>query len=169
VNPIMGLPQGRLDYQFLLVVPGLAVPWMLSRLIGGYYDRAFGQVKGLPPRNRLVDILAEIALLVIAYIGFFVDSLERLPVSVFGLVMALALFVQWWMSGHFLTHSVVTAVLLAGISLLPLVGIPADGHWRHLLGGFVFPIMLGIILSIGSMLGHIVLVRSLKSLSQAES
>ncbi|HNT75953.1 MAG TPA: hypothetical protein PKH77_13140 [Anaerolineae bacterium] len=165
VNPLMGLPQGRLDYQLLFIVPGLVVPWTLSRLIGTYYDRVFGRVEGLPSRNRLVDVLIGVAFVILAYIGFFVDSQERWPVSVFGLVLALAFLVQWWLSGRFLTHCVVTATLLAILSLLPLVGIPADGQE---LGGFMFPIILGIILSIGSVLGHIVLVRNLKSLPQGE-
>jgi hypothetical protein len=55
------------------------------------------------------------------------------------------------------------------LSLLPLAGIPADGHWTHLLGGFVISIVLGSVMSIVSVLNHIVLVRNLKALSQVES
>ncbi len=169
VNPVMGLPQGQLDYQCLVIVPGLAIPWMLSRLIGKYYDHAFGRIETLPPRNRPVEVLVSVAFVVIAYFSFFIDSLQRLPVSVFGFVMAVAMFIQWWMSGRFLTHCLVTAALLTGISLLPLAGAPADGHWTRLFGGFIAPIAFGVILSIGSVLGHVVLVRNLKALSQVES
>ncbi len=168
VNPALGLPQGRLDYQLLLIVPGLVVPWAVSRWIGAYYDRAFGQIEGLPPRNRALEALAGVTFVVVAFLGFLADSLQRWPVSLFGLVMAVAMFVQWWRSGRFLTHYLVTAALLAAISMLPLFGIPASGHWYTLLGGFAFPIMLGLVLSLGSVLGHILLVRSLKLLSQVK-
>lgn len=169
VNPILGLPQGYLDYQCLLVVPGLVVPWGLSRLIGNYYDRLFGQVEGLPSRNPAVGWLVGVGVIVIAYIGFFVDSLERLPVSMFGLMMALALLALWWMTGRFLHHYLLVAVLLAALSLLPLAGIPAEGHWHSLLGGFIGPIVFGLVMSIGSVLSHIALVRNLKALSQVGS
>jgi len=169
VNPAMGLPQGRLDYQCLLIVPGLAVPWMLSRLIGNYYDRVFGRVEGLPPRNRPVEVLAGVVFVVMAYIAFVIDSLQWLPVSMVGLIMAAAFFAQWWRSGRFLVHALALAALLMVLSLLPLAGIPADGHWTRLFGGFIVPIVLGVVLSIGSVFDHIALVRNLKALSQVEA
>ncbi len=166
VNPILGLPQGQLDFQCLIFVPGFAVAWILSKLVGNYYDRAFGQVKSLPPRKRQNAWLAGIAFVVIAYSGFFIDSLQRLPLSVFGLTMAVALFVLWWVSGRFLIHNVVTAALFAVTSLLPLMGIPAGGHWISLLDGFILPIAFSVIMGIGSLLGHIMLVGQFKSLAQ---
>lgn len=168
INPIMGLPQGQLDYQLLLIVPGFAVPWALSRLIGNYYDHVFGRVEGVPSRNRQRRAVSMVMFAVSAYVGYFVDSLQRLPVSAFGLAMAMFFFLGW-MSDRFLTHYLVTAALFVGISLLPLAGIPVDGHWRQSLGGFAPTIMYGLSMSIFCTLDHIVLVRSLSSLSQAES
>lgn len=169
VNPAMGIPQGRLDYQCLLVVPGLAVPFVLSKLIGDYYDRQFGRVEGLPSRTRPVDALAGFLFIVIAYIGFVIDTAEWLPISVGGLVWAAAFVFGWWKAGRFPPHMLVLAIVLVVLSLLPLAGIPADGHWTDLLGGFVHSIVLGTVLSVGSVLNHIILVRNLKALSQVES
>lgn len=168
MNPILGLPQGRLDYQCLLVVPGIVVPWGLSRLIGNYYDRTLGRVERLPLQSRLTEWLTGTGFLIAAIIGWVVDSLQRLPVSVSGLIMAGAYFAQWWRTGRLFPHKALLAALLVGLSLLPLTGVPADGHWYDLFGGFVVPITLGIILSIGSVLDHIALVRNLQDLSTVE-
>jgi hypothetical protein len=169
VNPVMGLPQGRLDYQCLLITPGIAVPWLLSKWIGAYYDRVYGRVEGLPPRNHLIEVLANILSVVIVYIGFVIDTFEWINMSVLGLIMAAAFLAEWWRSDRLLNHSVVFAALLVVLSLLPLIGTPAGGHWTHLCGGFVVIIVPGIILSISSLLNHIALVRNLKVLSQVES
>ena len=55
VNPALGLPKWQLDYQCLLIIPGVAVPWVLSKLIGIYYDRVYGRVEGLLPHNDLAE------------------------------------------------------------------------------------------------------------------
>ena len=169
VNPILGLPQGRLDYQCLLVTPGIAVPWLLSKLIGDYYDRIYGRVEGLRPRNRPVEVLTVILFVVIAYIGFVIDTSEWLPISVVGLIMAAGFTIGWWKADRFPNYMLVLAVVLVVLSLMPLAVIPADGHWTDLFGGFASSIVLGIIMSIGSVLNHIVLVRNLKALSQVGS
>ena len=166
VNPILGLPQGQLDYQCLLVIPGIAIPWVSSKLIGDYYDRIYGQVEGLPPRNRLLEVLANILFIVIAYIGSVIDTSEWLPISVVGLIMAAGFVIGWWRAGRLPTHMLVLAVMLVVLSLLPLTGIPADSHWTDLFGGFVISIVLGSVMTIGSVLNHIVLLRNLKTLSQ---
>ena len=169
VNPILGLPQGQLDYQCLLVIPGIAIPWVLSKLVGDYYDRNYGQVEGLPPRNRLLEVLANILFIVIAYIGSVIDTSEWLPISVVGLIMAAGFAIGWWKADRFPNHMLVLAVVLVVLSLLPLAGIPSDGHWSDLWGGFVDSIVLVIIISIGCVLNHIALVRNLKALSQVGS
>lgn len=169
VNPVLGLPQGRLDYQCLLITPGIAVPWLLSRWIGAYYDRVYGRVEGLPPCNQPIDVLAGVLSIVIVYAGFVIDTFEWLPVSMLGLMMAAAFLAEWWRSGRLLNHSVIFAALLVVLALLPLAGTPGDVHWTHLLGGFIVLIVPGIILSVSSVLTHIALVRNLKRLSQVES
>lgn len=169
VNPVLGLPQGRLDYQCLLITPGIAVPWLLSKWIGAYYDRVYGRVEGLPPRNQPIEVLAGVLSVVIVYAGFVIDTFEWLPVSVLGLIMAAAFLTEWWRSDRLLNHSVIFAAVLVVLSLLPLAGTPGDVHWTHLLGGFIVLIVPGIILSASSVLKHLALVRNLKTLSQVES
>ena len=169
VNPLIGLPQGRLDYQSLLFVPGLVVAWLLSRLIGNYYDRVFGRVEGLSSQDRTAGLLRGILSVILIYIGFLIDTLRWLPVSVLGLMLAGAFFTLWWRSGRILTHHLVTAVLFAGFALLPLFVVPADAHWYSFFGEFSLSIVSSIILIINSVLGHVTLVRNLKILSQEEA
>ncbi len=168
VNPIMGLPQGRLDYQCLLLVPGLAVVFVLTALVGNYYDRTFGWVKKLPPRNRLLEVLGVAAFLGITYIGIMIDGMRRLPISVVGLIFAATYLIGWWMMDRLPIHYVVTAAILVVLSLLPLTGLPANGHWFDLLGGSISTIILGITMIVNSLLGHMVLVRNLENLAQVE-
>lgn len=166
VNPLVGLPQGRLDYQCLLLVPGFVIAWLLSRLIGNYYERAFGRVEGLSSQDRTAGWLRGILFVILIYIGFVIDTLRWMPVSVLGLIFAVAFFTLWWRSGRILTHHLVTAVLFAGFALLPLFVVPADEHWYDFFGDFALSIVSSVILIINSVLGHITLVRNLKILSQ---
>jgi len=168
INPILGSPQGKLDYQLLIAVPGFVAPWLLSRWIGNYYDRVFGRVEKMPQPDARRKALGIVLFGVSVYVGYFVDSFQWLPVSVSGLVLA-AFFFLWWLSDRFLTHYLVMAAFFVGISLLPLAGIPAGGHWTLLLGGFAPAIVYGLSMSVFCVLDHFVLVHSLNSLSQVGS
>ena len=166
VNPIMGLPQGHLDFQCLIVMPGTLIAWGLSKLIGDYYDRAFGHVKGLAQRSPIREALLTITVLGVTYAALIIDSLQRFPISLVMLIVAGAYLAQWWRSERLFPHRAALAAVLVLLSLAPLTGIPAEGHWFSLAGSFLLPIVLGTALSIGSLLDHIALVRLLKSLPQ---
>lgn len=166
VNPLLSLPQGRLDYQCLLLVPGLVVAWLLSQLIANYYERAFGRVEGLASHDRGAVWLRGILFVILIYVGFFIDTMRWLPVSVSGLIMAGVFFTLWWRSGRIFTHHLVTAILLVGLALLPLFVVPADRHWDEFFGGFVLSIVGSVVLILNSVLSHIILVRNLKILSE---
>ncbi len=166
VNPLVGLPQGRLDYQLLIFLPGLVIAWLLSRLIGNYYERAFGRVEGLPSHDRTGGWVRGLLFALLVYVGFVIDTLRWLPVSVLALILAGAFFTLWWQSDRILTHHLVTAVLFAGFALLPLFVVPPDRHWYDFWGDFTLSIVTSVILIINSVLGHITLVRNLKILSE---
>jgi len=166
VNPLLGLPQGRFDYQCLLLAPGFVVAWLLSHLIANYYERAFGRVEGLASHDGGAVWLRGILLVILIYVGFFIDTLRWLPVSVSGLILAGMFFTLWWRSDRILTHHLVTAVLCAGLALLPLFVVPVDRHWHDFFGGFALSIVGSVVLILNSLLGHIILVRNLKILSE---
>ena len=169
VNPLMDLPQGHLDYQCLIFVPGLVIAWLLSRLIGNYYERAFGRVEGLPSPDRAGGWLRGVLFVLLIYAGFVIDTLRWLPVSVLALIAAGAFFTMWWQSGRILTHHLITAVLFAGFALLPLFVVPAGRHWYDFFGDFTLSIVTSVMLIINSVLGHITLVHNLKILSEEEA
>jgi len=154
------------SYQCLFIIPGIAIPWALSRLIANYYTRTFGQVERLP-RDRLVESLFGIVLMAGMYVAILVDAQQRLPVSLLGLVVAVYMFVQWWTTGRFLSHTLLFAALFVGLALLPLFGLFADGDWfdpRRQLLLLVF-IVVG---CVSGVLNHVALVRNLKAAPQVE-
>jgi len=163
---IMGIRGMGLDLRCLLVVPGLGLVWALSRWIGAYYDRAFGQVERLPSHRRSLEWLATILFGIIVFISIWIDGLLRLPVIVTSLVLAAAMAYFWWTSHRFLTHYLVLAAFLVGLALLPLLGVPIDGRWYDHFVSYVF--ILGVFIVV-CVLNHIALVRNVKALSQVAS
>jgi hypothetical protein len=153
-------------YQCLFIVPGIAVPWALSRLIGTYYTRTFGQIERLS-RDRLVEWLFSIVLMAGAYVAILVDAQQRFPVSLLGLVVAAILFVQWWTTGRFLWHTLLFAALFVGLALLPSFGLFADGDWFEPLSQLLLLVFI-IVGFIGGVLNHVALVRNLEAAPQVE-
>jgi len=153
-------------YQCLFIIPGIAIPWALSRLIGNYYTRTFGQVERLL-RDRLVESLFGIVLMAGMYIAILVDAQQFLPVSLLGLVIAAFLLIQWWTTGRFLSHALLFAALFVGLALLPLFGLFAGGDWFDPLSRWLL-LMFIIVGCISGVLNHVALVRNLKAVPQVE-
>ena len=153
-------------YQCLFIIPGIAVPWALSRLIGDYYNRTFGQIERLP-RDRLVESLFGIVLMAGMYVAILVDAQQFLPVSLLGLVMAAFMLIQWWTTGRFLSHTLLFAALFVGMALLPLFDIFADGDWFDPLSRWLLLVLI-VVGCIGGVLNHVTLVRNLNALPQGE-
>lgn len=81
VNPILDIPQGQLGYPCLIGVPGVVVAGWLSVRIGRHYDRAFGRVQRTR-RDCNRELAEGIVIVVLVYVGFSVNSMGRVPVSV---------------------------------------------------------------------------------------
>lgn len=90
-------------------------------LIGRYYERKFGRVEELPYEG--VPVALQIALVVL---GFFVsigiDMLVRPPVFVSGLLVAAWLIATSWSSRRIRGYYAAAGIVLALVSLLPLIG-----------------------------------------------
>ena len=153
-------------YQCLFIIPGIAIPWALSWLIGNYYTRTFGEVERLS-RDRLVESLFGIVLMAGMYIAILVDAQQFLPVSLLGLVIAAFLLIQWWTTGRFLSHTLLFAALFVGLALLPLFDIFAYGDWFDPLSRWLLLVLI-VVGGISGVLNHIALVRNLNALPQGE-
>ena len=98
---------------------------------------------------------------------FLLDVSSKLPVSLVGLVFAAGLLadyfrITWLVKGRYLLYYPLGAVLVAGVSVLPLLGVPnwwqACGLAYQLLG---ITILIGMFTIIAGIWGHIFLTRTL--------
>lgn len=163
VNPLLGLPQGRLDYQLVILVLGLPAAWLSARWIGDSYDRRFGLVRGLQDsEQRLSQTLITTAFCAILFIAFIVDSMARWPVNLAALTVSAFYLVGWWSTGRIRHHYLVIAALfVVSSTVLPLITM----QWP-LVGDFALPIVIGLLFTIGSLMDHLMLVRALKPMPE---
>ena len=147
----------------LLGIAGLLV---LLYAIDRYYLHAFGRVQRTPESRRLEWIFGIIGG-ILALGAFWLDTSRQLPVSLLGLVFAAGLLadyirITWLVKGRFLLYYPLGAVLMADVSILPLLGV--SDWWKlfglhsQLLG---ITTLIGIFTMIAGVWGHIFLVRTL--------
>lgn len=136
--------------------------WVIDR----YYLRSFGRVLRTPESSRL-EVLVSVVSGILALGAFWLDTSFKLSVSLLGLVFAAGLLVDyvritWLVKGRFLLYYPLGAILLAGVSVLPLLG---AAHWWQACG--LKSQMIGIAIAIGlfsiiaGVWGHLFLLRTL--------
>lgn len=145
--------QGNLS----LSLPAFLLTILAYWLIGRYYDRNYGRV------NSERTSLANKILFPLVVLGlWFTTALDywlRLPVSIFGLTLAVVLFGWWWLQEQRMrTHYAIMAGLIALISLAPLVGI-GEGWSIIQPPETLFHLLVGVILLVGGILDHLILVK----------
>lgn len=149
----------------LLGIAGLLI---LLFAIDRYYLHAFGRVQRTPESRRLEWLIAAVSG-ILALGAFWLDNSFKLPVSLIGLVLAASLLadyirITWLVKGRFLFYYPLGAILMAGVSVLPLLGV--SNWWQvcglryQLLG---ISTAAGIFTIIAGIWGHIFLVRTLPS------
>lgn len=134
--------------------------------VGRYYRRTFGQVRQLEQNNRLNTVLGILFMLVL-WLGGLAEYEWQWPVSATGLLLAGFLAVYYFQTGHFRTHFLWLAALLAAVSLLPLVGL-LQAEQVYLWGpdSAVGVAVFGLIILVGGLVDHWLLRRTL--LEEAE-
>lgn len=144
------------------VVAMLTVYYAVDR----YYLRTFGQVKTTPEIQRF-ELKLSIIGGILSLVAFWLDVTYKLPLSLIGLVCGIGLFADyirftWMVNGRHMLYYPIGAVLLIGVSLLPLLGLPG---WWHVVGikGQIFAIslLLGFFSIFAGIWGHVYLVRTL--------
>lgn len=151
---------------FLVPVAGIVGMLILLFAIDRYYLHAFGRVQRTPESRRL-EWLISIVGGILALGAFWLDVTIKLPVSLLGLVFAAGLLadyirITWLVKGRVLLYYPLGAIMMAGMSILPLLGFL---NWWQACG--LKSQMLGIIMTVGvftiiaSIWGHIFLVCTL--------
>ena len=151
---------------FLVPILSLTVALILSLAIDRYYLHALGRVKRTSESIRLEWLISAVGG-VLALGAFWVDVSFKLPISTLGLVFAIGLLadyirITWLVRGRFLLYYPLGAILIAGMSILQLLGV---SNWWQLFGiknqllGMV--IVFGIFTVIAGIWGHIFLTSTL--------
>ncbi len=157
---------------FFVPALGLAGSLILLFAIDRYYLHNFGRIERTPESRRLEWLVSVIGG-ILALGAFWMDVSIKLPVSLLGFTMAVCLLadyirITWLVKGRFLFYYPIGAILLAIVSVLPLLGV--SGWWQtfglrsQLLGVCV---AFGVYATFAGIWGHIFLVRTLPS--QAEN
>lgn len=134
--------------------------------IDRYYLHTFGRVQRTVESRRLEWLISVLGG-ILALSAFILDTRFDLPFSLLGLVFSAGLLadyirITWLVKGRFLIYYPIGAVIMAVVSLLPLLG--AEDWWlafgiRDQL--VAIAIVIGIFTVIAGMWGHIFLARTL--------
>ena len=147
---------------------GIVVLLLLLFAVDRYYLHTFGLVRRTPESVRL-EWLVAVIFGILALGAFWLEMSARYPVSPLGLVFAAGLLVDyiritWLVNGRFLLYYPLGALLMAAVSVLPLLGV---SNWWHLIGLknqlIGITTVVGIFTMIAGIWGHIFLVRTLSS------
>lgn len=152
------------------LVPLLCIIGMVILLlaINRYYLHTFGRVQRTPESRRFEWLVSTVGG-VLALGAFWLDVSFRFPVSLLGLTFAAGLLVDyirmtWLVNGRYLIYYPLGAILIAGVSVLPLFGDliwwKACGLRTQILGIAMLIGLFSIIAGIG---GHLFLVRTLSN------
>jgi hypothetical protein len=151
---------------FLVPALGLVGTLILLFAIDRYYLHAFGRVQRTPESRRLEWLTSAVGG-ILALGAVWLDISFKLPVSLVGLVLAAGLLadyirITWLVKGRFLLYYPLGAILIAGVSVLPLLGVSnwwkACGLNSQLIG---ISMAIGIYTIIAGIWGHIFLVCTL--------
>ncbi|RPI93694.1 MAG: hypothetical protein EHM40_09050 [Chloroflexi bacterium] len=153
---------------FFVPVLGLIGSLLLLFAVDRYYLHAFGRVQRTAESRRLEWLISVVGG-ILALCAFWLDITFKLPVSLLGLVFAAGLVadyirITWLVKGHYLLYYPLGGFLMAGVSILQLLGVPnwwqIFGLKSQLLG---ITIVIGIFTMIAGIWGHIFLARTLPS------
>ncbi len=158
-------PQGNCTWSLPAFVAVFGLYW----LIGKYYDRAFGRVvRAREERQR--EGMFSLVILAAFFGSIWLDAALNWPVSVVGMMLAAGFLGTYVISarsgGHdFRLHYVALAALMAGVSVLPALRLAPR---YQLFGPTSAPLLiaLGLIITVGGLLDHVLLSRSLRPLPE---
>ncbi len=159
---------GDMTYAFPALLVVLALYWA----IGEYYHRTWGRVaprRG--PRDWAIMCISAAVVLAAWVLTSLIQDRYHLPLSLFGLVLAALQLLYWWWEGRFRSHYLWISGILVLVSLLPLTGVqfppsaPYNMIDKYNIDSLSVTI-LGIDFILGGLFDHLLLVRSLKTISE---
>jgi hypothetical protein len=141
-----------------MALPIFAVAiWLSSSVLGRYYARHFGRVRGDPSRHTLRTSVKWLVVYPVIAVALFIDAKFAPPVIVSALALAAGIEAYRQSTGGGREHYIVAAIGLVVFSMLPVLGIVSTGK------SILTPLIgvIGLIYIVGGVLDHRELVRIL--------
>jgi hypothetical protein len=135
---------------WIAVVSFAAAIWLSTTVLGRYYTRHFGRVRGDPARHALRTSIKWLVVYPLICVALIVDAKLAPLVSVTGLAFAVAIEAYRQSTGGGRTHYILASIGLVAFSSLPLVGLTAPG--KHILAPLIG--VVGFIYIVGGVLDH---------------
>ena len=157
------LPLPPIQRGWIAVLSFAAALWLSTTVLGGYYTRHFGRVRGDPSRHSLRTSIKWLVAYPAICLALLIDATRAPHVSVSGLAFAIALEAYRQSTGGRRAHYRWAAIGLVAFSTLPVFGLapPGKGLLAPLIG------VIGFIYVVGGVLDHRELVRILASVQEA--
>jgi hypothetical protein len=139
-----------------------AALWLSTTVLGGYYTRQFGRVRGDPSRHSLRTSLKWLVAYPALCVALVIDATRAPQVSVSSLAFAIALEAYRQSTGGRRVHYRWAAIGLVAFSTLPAFGLASPGK------GILAPLIgvIGFIYVVGGLLDHRELLRILASVQE---
>ena len=131
--------------------------WLSTAVLGRYYARHFGRVRGDASRHVVRTKVKWLIVYPAIVVAMIVDATLAPPVLVSSFAFAVAIEAYRQSTGRGRGHYVVAAIGLLAFSVLPLLGVVQPG--RHALTPLIG--IVGLIYIVGGVLDHRELVRVL--------
>ena len=131
--------------------------WLSSSVLGRYYNRHFGRVRGDPSRHVVRTTIKWLVVYPAITVALFADARLGPPVIVSSLAFAIAIEAYRQSTGGGREHYIVASLGLVAFSILPLFGVLPPG--KPILASLIG--ILGFIYIVGGVLDHRELVRIL--------
>ena len=152
------------SWESLLLIATMTVALAASAMVGRWYARSFGRVRGIPGqharRTRTKWLVVYPALLV----ALLVDGIARPSVLVSGITFAVAIEAYRRSTGGGRTHYIVASIAFAALTFAPTLGLATPGA-----GGVNLLIaVLGATYTIGGLLDHRELTRVFPDVHDAD-
>jgi len=148
-----------------IALPLLAIAlWLSTSVLGQYYSRHFGRVRGDPSRHVARTTVKWLVVYPGLIVAMLVDVKIGPPVVVSGFAFAIAIEAYRQSTGGGRVHYIVAAIALIAFSVLPLIDVVQSG--RHALTPLIG--IVGLIYMVGGVLDHRELVRVLSPVEGEE-
>ncbi len=129
----------------------------LSSVLGRYYARAYGSVRGDPHAHAARSRAKWLIVYPAMCIALLVDGIFAPELFVTGVTWGAAVLLYWWSTGRGRVHYVGAALLLASTSIWPMLGLARPG--LPMINAFMG--VVGAIYVVGGVLDHLELRRVL--------